>query len=159
MATKKTWHQKLNDVKDLPKVLPVPDRMIASWGDGTMLIPSPVEVDEVMRTARKGKLLTIKDIQHSLAAKHDASVACPVTTGIFAWIAAHAADEAEQGGKKKITPYWRTLKNGNELNPKYPGGIENQKARLQSEGHTIIQKGKRYFVQDKSLTTAAKSKS
>lgn len=38
-------------------------------------------------------------------------MACPVTTGIFAWIAAHAAAEAEESGGK-ITPDWRTLKHG-----------------------------------------------
>jgi alkylated DNA nucleotide flippase Atl1 len=46
------------------------------------------------------------------------------------------------------TPYWRTLKKDGELNEKYPDGIEGQKALLEAEGHTIIQKGKKYFVQD-----------
>jgi hypothetical protein len=73
-------------------------------------------------------------------------MACPVTTGIFAWIAAHAADEAEQAGRKRITPYWRTLKAGGELNPKYPGGIKNLRARLEAEGHRVVVKGKWYFV-------------
>ncbi len=40
-------------------------------------------------------------------------------------------------GKKDITPYWRTLKSGGELNEKYPGGVEAQAARLTEEGHTI----------------------
>ena len=46
-----------------------------------------------------------------------------------------------------------TLKSGGELNPKYPGGIEDQKARLESEGHRVIQKGKKYLVEnyEKSL--------
>ena len=49
------------------------------------------------------------------------------------------------------TPYWRTLKANGELNAKYPGGIEAQKEKLEAEGHTIIQKGRkniRYYVQD-----------
>jgi hypothetical protein len=73
---------------------------------------------------------------------------CPLTTGIFAWLAANAADEAANEGAKRITPYWRTLKSGGELNPKYPGGIEAQKAQLRAEGHKITQRGKRYFVTD-----------
>ena len=49
------------------------------------------------------------------------------------------------------TPYWRTLKAGGELNEKYPGGAAAQKAKLEAEGHTVIEKGRtniRYFVKD-----------
>ncbi len=38
-----------------------------------------------------------------------------------------------------------------ELNAKYPGGVEAQKEKLEAEGHTIIRKGRtniRYFVKD-----------
>jgi alkylated DNA nucleotide flippase Atl1 len=46
--------------------------------------------------------------------------------------------------KKRITPYWRTLKTGGELNPKYPGGVQAQSARLRAEGHVIASgKGKK----------------
>ena len=47
--------------------------------------------------------------------------------------------------------YWRTLKANGELNAKYPNGIEAQKEKLEAEGHTIIQKGRknvRYYVKD-----------
>ena len=50
-----------------------------------------------------------------------------------------------------VTPYWRTLKANGELNAKYPGGIEAQKEKLEAEGHTIVQKGRkniRYYVKD-----------
>ena len=70
---------------------------------------------------------------------------CQLTCGIFINIAAHAS--VERGGVNE-TPYWRTLKKDGELNEKYPGGIEEQKLKLEIEGHTIIQKGKRYFVKD-----------
>ena len=40
-------------------------------------------------------------------------------------------------GRKDITPYWRTLKVGGQLNEKFPGGVEAQAARLREEGHTI----------------------
>ena len=40
-------------------------------------------------------------------------------------------------GKRNITPYWRTVKVGGQLNDKYPGGAEAQSSRLQAEGHTI----------------------
>ena len=95
-----------------------------------------------MRKVPKGKLITINEIRQILAKKHKADFGCPITTGIFSWIAANAADEAERGGKKRITPYWRTLKTGGILNEKYPGGLKNLKKRLKAEGHTVIQKGR-----------------
>ena len=71
---------------------------------------------------------------------------CPITCGIFAWIAAHAAEEAASAGESDITPYWRTLKTGGELNPKYPGGIEQLRVMLEAEGHRVVPKGRRYLV-------------
>jgi len=69
-----------------------------------------------------------------------------MTTGIFAWIAAHAAEEQKQNGENDITPYWRTLKTGGFLNEKYPGGTEAQKRLLELEGHTVVRKGKKLVV-------------
>jgi hypothetical protein len=101
-----------------------------------------------MRRVPKGKLTTIDQLRSALAKKHRATIGCPITTGIFAWIAAHAAAEDEAAGKKRVTPYWRTLKTGGEVNPKYPGGIADLTRRLAAEGHRVFQKGKRYFVAD-----------
>ncbi|MBN2571998.1 MAG: MGMT family protein, partial [Ignavibacteriales bacterium] len=67
-------------------------------------------------------------------------------TGIFAWISANAAEEDTKAGKKKITPYWRTLKSGGILNGKYPGGVKRQMKLLKDEGHKIIAKGKNFIV-------------
>jgi alkylated DNA nucleotide flippase Atl1 len=131
--TKKTWREKLAESKDLPK---------------TMVIPSPQEVDQVMRRVPKGRLATISEIRACLAKKHGTDIACPMTTGIFAWIAAHAAEEARAAGEKNTTPYWRTLKTGGELNPKYPGGIPAVKKLLASEGHKVVREGKKHLVRD-----------
>ncbi|HMJ89772.1 MAG TPA: hypothetical protein VK530_08140 [Candidatus Acidoferrum sp.] len=40
------------------------------------------------------------------------------------------------------------MKAGGELNPKYPGGIQELKKRLADEGHRVTQRGKRWFVDD-----------
>ena len=135
--TGKTWREKLVDDKDLPRVVEITDRMSKRWGTGTIVIPAPREVDEIMRQVLKGKLITVSEIRALLAKKHGASIGCPLTTGIFANIAARAAEEAAAEGEQNITPYWRTLKSGGELNEKYPGGVEAQAARLREEGHTI----------------------
>ena len=148
MKKKKSWRQKLADARDLPKVVAIPPGMQTQWGTGTVVIPAPIEVDEIMRKVPRGKLITINDIRETLARKHGATIGCPITAGIFARIAAGAAEEEEAERKKRITPYWRTLKSGGELNPKYPGGVAGQKGRLVAEGHTIVCRGERYFVQD-----------
>jgi alkylated DNA nucleotide flippase Atl1 len=145
---KKSWTEKLADSKDLPKVEKITDKMSKRWGTGTVVIPAPMEVNEMMRKVPKGKLVTINEIRAALAKKHKATIGCPMTTGIFAWIAAHAAEEQRQEGKKDITPYWRTLKTGGVINAKYPGGVEEQKKLLEKEGHKVIQKGKKYIVAD-----------
>jgi hypothetical protein len=136
------------DNKGLPKVVAVKGKMAGAAGCGTMVVPAPVEVDALMRRVRRGKLTTIDDLRSHLAATHGVTVACPITTGIFAWIAAHAADEAATAGNTGITPYWRTLKTKGEINPKYPGGLPAIVARLEAEGHTVLQKGKRVYVRD-----------
>ncbi len=143
---KTTWVEKLNDSKGLPKVEKINEKMSKRWGTGTIVIPAPIEVDELMRNVPAGKLTTINDIRAALAKKHKATIGCPMTTGIFAWVAANAADEREQQGEKDITPYWRTLKTGGILNEKYPNGAEAQKLRLEQEGHTVIKKGKKFKV-------------
>jgi len=146
--TRKTWREKLADDKDLPRVVEITGKMSTRWGTGTVVIPAPREVDEIMKNVPRGKLITINQIRAKLAQRHGASIGCPITTGIFAWIAAHAAEETAAEGKKDITPYWRTLKAGGELNPKYPGGVDTQAARLRDEGHVIEQDKKPPRVKD-----------
>ena len=148
MKTRRSWREKLLDSKDLPRGVDMPARLGRKWGGGTVVIPAPIEVDRLLRQVPRRRLAIINDLRRTLAARHGADIGCPLTTGLFAVIAAHAADEQERAGKKRITPYWRTLKAGGELNPKYPGGISCQKDRLEGEGHRVVRKGTRYFVAD-----------
>ena len=148
VTKKKSWVEKLADSKGLPKVEKITDKMSKRWGTGTVVIPAPMEVNEMMRRLPEGKLIIINEIRAALAKKHKAMIGCPLTTGIFAWIAANAAEEQRQEGKKDITPYWRTFKTGGVINPKYPGGVERQKKLLEKEGHKVVQKGKKHVVVD-----------
>jgi len=133
---------------NLPKIVEINEGLSKRWGTGTCVIPDPKEVDALMKRVPDGKVTTINNIRAKLARKHKSTIACPITTGIFSNIAAHAAEEMRATGKKQITPYWRTLKEGGEINPKYPGGIEHQKKILEREGHTVIKKGARFSVMD-----------
>ena len=148
MGARKSWTERLADSKNLPEIKAIPEKMAKRLGPGSMVVPAPGEVDAVMRTVARRKVATAREIGASLARKHDTTVCCIVTTGIFAWIAAHAADEAEAMGKRRITPYWRLLKPGGELNGKYPGGVANVMRRLEEEGHVVVRDGSRYFVKD-----------
>ena len=145
MARKKSWSEKLEDSKDLPRVERITEKMSRKWGTGTIVIPAPKEVDEIMKKVPQGKTITINEIRAALARKHGATICCPITTGIFAWIAAGAADE-KRGRAKDTTPYWRTLKTGGVVNEKYPGGVECQRKLLEKEGHEVVQKGKKFVV-------------
>jgi len=142
----RSWQEKLADNKGFPKVCKIDGTKSKRWGTGTFVIPAPMEVDELMRRVPRGKLTTIDELRKILARKHGATIACPITTGIFAWIAAHASAEAAAKGKRRTTPFWRTLKTNGELNPKYPGGVGGLTRRLSEEGYEVIQKGKRVFV-------------
>ncbi|HWR34204.1 MAG TPA: hypothetical protein VN451_11785 [Chitinophagaceae bacterium] len=145
---KKTWVEKLNDSKGLPKVVKLSAAQSKKWGKGTMAIPSPLEVNAIMKKVPAGKLITINRIREKIAKKHQATVGCPITTGIFSWIAANAAEESKLKGIKITTPYWRTLKQGGIINEKYPGGVHKQAEMLEQEGHEVIQKGKYRIVKD-----------
>ena len=148
MKTRKSWREKLADSKGLPKVGKVTGGMSKRWGEGKMVIPAPTEVDALMKQVPRGRVVTINELRAALATRHRVTFACPITTGIFSWIAAHAAAEAAAEGMKRVTPYWRTLKTGGELNPRYPGGVSALARRLRAEGHKIERKGKRAFVSE-----------
>lgn len=147
-SQRKSWIEKLKDAKGLPKVVSIKKSQEKKWGKGTMAIPSPMEVDKVIRRVPYGRVILINQIRQRIAKRHKATIACPITTGIFSWIAAYAAEEMRMAGRVDISPWWRVLKGDGFLNEKFPGGAEHQKSLLEGEGHSIIRKGKKYLVAD-----------
>ncbi len=144
--SKTPWQEKLQRPQE-PKLVPVPPKM-ARFGKGKMLIPTPKLVDDIVRRVTKGKLVTVGEIRTKLARDHGADVACPLTTGIFVRIVAEAANEASQQGAKRVTPYWRIVRDNGELNPRFPGGVELQSRQLRDEGFAIVRNGKTSMVKD-----------
>lgn len=145
---KKDFNAMLHDSKDMPKFQTITDaKSIEKYGGDRMYFAPPIEYDKVMRRVPLGKVTTIGKIREYFAALSGADFTEPITAGIFVSIAAWASYQRSVDE----TPYWRTLKADGELNPKYPGGIEAQKEKLEAEGHVIIQKGRkniRYYVKD-----------
>ena len=145
---KKDFNAMLHDSKDMPKIRIVTDeKSIQKYGGTRMYFAPPIAYDAVMRRVPCGKLLTVGTIREYFARQNGADFTEPVTAGIFVSIAAWASHQRETDK----TPWWRTLKANGELNPKYPGGAEAQKALLEKEGHTVLQKGRtklKYYVKD-----------
>ncbi len=145
---KKDFNAMLNDSKDMPKIQIITDaKSIEKYGGSRMYFAPPIDYDKVMKRIPCGKLITVGKIREYFAGRNNADFTEPITAGIFVSIAAWASYQRADNE----TPYWRTLRANGELNPKYPGGVEAQKAKLEAEGHTVIQKGRtniRYFVRD-----------
>ncbi len=140
-ASATRWREKIEKPQE-PKVVPVPPKM-SRFGKGTMLIPTPKLVDTLVRKVPKGKLITVGELRRKLASDFAADVTCPLTTGIFVRIAAEAAEEDRANGRQRITPYWRIVKDDGSLNPKFPGGVEQQSRYLRAEGFNTFRSGKK----------------
>jgi hypothetical protein len=145
VRTRKSWREKLeNPVAGLPKVVPVPDKWVKTMGGWQILVPTPMMVDEYVRSVPERKLVTVGQIRRHLAQPFKADSTCPLTTGIFLRIISEAAEEDRQAGRKAITPYWRVVKDDGSLNPKFPGGVDAHAEKLRQEGHEIVSgKGKK----------------
>lgn len=145
---KKDFNAMLHDNKDMPKFQTITDqKSIERYGGDRMYFAPPIDYDKIMKQVPHGKLITVGEIREHFAKLNGADFTEPITAGIFVSIAAWASYQRAEDE----TPYWRTLKANGELNPKYPGGVEAQKEKLEAEGHTIIQKGRKnikYFVKD-----------
>lgn len=131
MKSRTTWREKLEKPQE-PRVVKVPPKM-SRFGQGMMLIPTPKLVDNLIRGIPKGKLVTVSELRRRLAADFAVDMTCPLTTGIFVRIAAEAAEEDRMNGRKRITGYWRVVKEDGTLNPKFPGGVNQQSHYLRRE--------------------------
>ena len=145
---KKDFNSMLHKDAGMPKIQVLTDEAsIQKYSGSRMYFAPPLAYDRIMKTIPYGKVITVGEMRDHLARVNGADFTDPITAGIFVSIAAWAS--FQRTGNE--TPYWRTLKAGGELNPKYPGGIEAQKEKLEAEGHTIIQKGRkniRFYVKD-----------
>lgn len=145
---KKDFNAMLRNNKDMPKFQTITDeKSIKKYGGDRMYFAPPIDYDNIMKQIPHGKVITVDRIREYFAKENGADFTEPMTAGIFVSIAAWASEQRSEDE----TPYWRTLKANGELNAKYPGGAEAQKEKLEAEGHTILQKGRKnikYYVKD-----------
>jgi alkylated DNA nucleotide flippase Atl1 len=112
---------------------------------GRMLVPSPLEIQEVACRVPAGRVLRLSDLRAHLATKYRADYTCAMTTGIFLRIVAEAALE-ERGKAGPGVPYWRVVRDDGEMIDKLPGGVEAQAAKLEADGVDIFRMGARRVV-------------
>lgn len=144
---KKDFNARMNDSKDMPKIVNLDEEASKKWGGKTMVIAPPIDYDTFIKCVPSGKLITTDTLRKAMAKKYNVDITCPLTCGIFVNIVAWASFQRNDN----ITPYWRVLKSDGELNIKYPEAIELQKRLLEEEGHTIITKGTKnikYYVKE-----------
>lgn len=156
---KKSWQEKMADKPKLPKTLTLEKgfpcynavhSMGVNAGESVVLVNAS-EIIPIMQKVPKGKLITIIEICKNIAKKHKTKGCCSLVSGIHVMTIANTVSEIiSEGIKSDIAkiPYWRTVKSHGELNPKYPGGLENHAELLKKEGFKIEKKGKRWFIKD-----------
>lgn len=103
---------------------------------GAMVVSSPMEVDGFVRRITRGEVATLDDLRSAIARRHGVAVACPVSTAIFLNMCARATEERREMGvpPDELMPWWRVIKKGGLLNPKYPGGMARQAELLAADG-------------------------
>jgi alkylated DNA nucleotide flippase Atl1 len=141
MAKKKTALDHMNAGRE-PHIVHIIPRGAPGYREangGAMVVSSPAEVDALVRKIGPGEVVTLDTLRQALARRHMVAVACPVSTAIFLNMSARAAEERRLHGvgHDELTPWWRVLKTGGFLNPKFPGGVEKQAMLLEAEGVKI----------------------
>jgi hypothetical protein len=138
MAKRKTALDHLNSGREphIVHVIPPGAPGYREADGGAMVVSSPAEVNAMVRRLKAGEVVTLDELRTAIARKHAVAVACPVSTAIFLNMCARAAEEQREMGvpDAELTPWWRVLKKGGFLNPRYPGGTDYQTSLLEAEG-------------------------
>lgn len=145
---KKDFNAMLQEDKGMPRIQIIIDpASIRKYGGERMYFAPPLDYHRAMAAVPAGRVTTVGELRTLFTRRGGADFTDPITAGIFVCIAAWASFQRRQD---KI-PWWRTLKANGELNPKYPGGVEEQRRLLEAEGHRVVCRGRknlRYYVAD-----------
>jgi hypothetical protein len=128
----KSWKQKLDGGK--PAHVEILSKPFGGAPEGAkMLIATPRMVDDYMRAVPAGERRTVAQMRSELAAAHGADISCPISTSIFARIAAEAAIEETTVGAslRDVTPFWRVIEEDGTVAKKLscgPDFVRSQRA-------------------------------
>jgi hypothetical protein len=130
----KSWKQKLAGGK--PAHVEVLTKPFGGAPEGAkMLIATPRLVDEYMRSVPPGESRSVAQMRTDLAKAYGAEIACPISTSIFARIAAEAAIEETQMGKplSEVTPFWRVIDEKSPIAKRLSCGPDLVRSRREEE--------------------------
>jgi len=120
MKSNVPWRVKLEraSAPKNPHLTEAPEKWVGGQKGKKMVIPSALELDEMIRQIPDGQTKNINDLRAEYAAHHGADITCPLTSGIFLRIIAENAEEERAQGKKDVTPYWRVITDNGQMPPK-----------------------------------------
>lgn len=98
---KKDFNARMNDSKDMPKIVNLDEEATKKWGGRTMVIAPPIDYDTFIKCVPSGKLITTDTLRKAMAKKYNVDITCPLTCGIFVNIVAWASFQRNSD----ITPY------------------------------------------------------
>jgi alkylated DNA nucleotide flippase Atl1 len=101
---------------------------------GSLLLPTPRLVGEVVAAIPRGRVMTIGQLRRALAERFEADATCPLMTGMFATILAGAVVEDLGQRRKPRWPIWRLVRDDGTLHPKWPLDALYRAAMLRQEG-------------------------
>lgn len=117
---------------------PIPKTMEKFFGClGKMVKPSVDTVRAIVKTVRKGSVITLEQLREKIATDLKVDSACPASTTKVLQVLAK---------EENPIAYWRVIKKKGELFPKFPNGVEGHAALLEQEGFTIDTSKKNPFI-------------
>ena len=132
----KTWRQKLDGGR--PAHVEILNKPFGGAPEGAkMLVATPRMVDAYMRNIPAGETRSVAQMRLDLARDHGADISCPISSSIFARIAAEAAlEEAEQGASlSEVTPFWRLIDENSPIATKLSCGVELVRTQRMGEAN------------------------
>jgi hypothetical protein len=135
MTPMKDWTDRLN-TPGVNGIRPAPRTMSDVVAGQRMLVPTPRQVDDFMRTIPKGTAMNVRTLRTALARRHGAEVTCPVTIGYHLRTVAEAAHEAMARGapEDEMTPFWRVLDASTPTTARLTFGSDFVRERRRREG-------------------------
>ena len=134
----KSWMQKLDGGQ--PAHVEVLNKPFGGAFPGAkMLVATPRLVDQYMRSVPEGETRSVAQMRDDLAKAHGADISCPLSTSIFARIAAEAALETVDAGAplSEVTPFWRVIDEKSPIANKLSCGVELVRAQREREASSV----------------------
>lgn len=111
-----------------------------------MLVVTPPAVDAVVAEIPSGAVVGAAALRQSLATRHAAEYACPVTTGIALRVVAERAYLRMQAGEGSVTPFWRAVEPDSDLAGKLACGrdfIRRMRSAEDAEPGAAVDRGRK----------------